>query len=54
MNLDFTPEENAFRDEVRTFIRDNYPAELRKAQGISSRFLGAQHAQTRRLQAAQN
>ena len=32
MNLDFTPEENAFRDEVRTFIRDNYPAELRKAQ----------------------
>ena len=32
MNLDFTPEENAFRDEVRAFIRDNYPAELRKAQ----------------------
>ena len=32
MNLDFTPEENAFRDEVRTFIKDNYPAELRKAQ----------------------
>lgn len=27
-------------------------AELRKAQGISSRLLGAQHAQTRRLQAA--
>jgi alkylation response protein AidB-like acyl-CoA dehydrogenase len=32
MNLDFTPEENAFREEVRAFIRDNYPAELRKAQ----------------------
>ncbi len=32
MNLDFTPEENAFRDEVRTFIKENYPAELRKAQ----------------------
>lgn len=32
MNLDFTPEENAFRDEVRAFIKDNYPAELRKAQ----------------------
>lgn len=29
-------------------------AELRKAQGISSRMLGAQHAQTRRLQAAQS
>ena len=32
MNLDFTPEENAFRDEVRTFIKDNYPADLRAAQ----------------------
>src|ERR1044071_4137826 len=29
MNLDFTPEELAFRDEVRAFIRDNYPAHLR-------------------------
>ena len=28
MNLDFTPEETAFRDEVRAFIRDNYPKEL--------------------------
>ena len=32
MNLDFTPEENAFREEVRAFIKENYPAELRKAQ----------------------
>jgi len=32
MNLDFTPEENAFRDEVRAFIKENYPAALRKAQ----------------------
>jgi len=32
MNLDFTPEENAFRAEVRAFIAENYPAELRKAQ----------------------
>jgi alkylation response protein AidB-like acyl-CoA dehydrogenase len=32
MNLDFTPEENAFRDEVRAFIAGNYPASLRKAQ----------------------
>jgi alkylation response protein AidB-like acyl-CoA dehydrogenase len=29
MNLDFSPEEIAFRDEVRGFIRDNYPNELR-------------------------
>ena len=32
MNLDFSPEENAFRDEVRAFIKDNYPESLRKAQ----------------------
>ncbi|MFC3069229.1 acyl-CoA dehydrogenase family protein [Phenylobacterium soli] len=32
MNLDFTPEENAFREEVRAFIAENYPADLRKAQ----------------------
>jgi pimeloyl-CoA dehydrogenase large subunit len=34
MNLDFTPEETAFRDEVRAFIRDNYPKEL---SGMGSR-----------------
>jgi len=28
MNLDFSPEEVAFRDEVRTFISENYPKEL--------------------------
>ena len=32
MNLDFSPEENAFREEVRAFIAESYPAELRKAQ----------------------
>ena len=32
MNLDFTPEENAFRQEVRAFIKENYPPELRAAQ----------------------
>jgi alkylation response protein AidB-like acyl-CoA dehydrogenase len=34
MNLDFTAEEVAFRDEVRRFIDDAYPAHLR---GIASR-----------------
>jgi Acyl-CoA dehydrogenases len=29
MNLEFSPEEIAFRDEVRTFIEENYPAELK-------------------------
>ena len=28
MNLDFTPEENAFREEVRTFIAENYPKDI--------------------------
>ena len=32
MNLDFTPEETAFRAEVRAFIKDNYPAVLRAKQ----------------------
>ncbi len=29
MNLDFSPEDLAFRDEVRAFVAENYPAELR-------------------------
>ena len=29
MNLDFSPEEVAFRNEVRTFIEENYPEEMR-------------------------
>ena len=29
MNLEFSPEEIAFRDEVRTFIEENYPKELK-------------------------
>jgi len=34
MNLEFSPEEIAFRKEVRAFIEENYPAEL---QGFGSR-----------------
>jgi hypothetical protein len=33
MNLDFSPQDEAFRQEVRTFIAQNYPAELRAKQG---------------------
>ena len=32
MNLEFTAEETAFREEVRSFIAENYPADLRRAQ----------------------
>jgi pimeloyl-CoA dehydrogenase large subunit len=36
MDLRFTPEENAFRDEVRTFFKENLPDGIRKkaAEGI--------------------
>ena len=39
MNLDFTPEENAFRDEVRSFLRDSLPDDLRR-KVIERRHLG--------------
>jgi len=32
MNLDFSPEDNAFRMEARTFIAENYPKALREKQ----------------------
>ncbi len=32
MNLDFAPEDLAFRDEARAFIADNYPGQLRGKQ----------------------
>ncbi|MDO8899935.1 MAG: acyl-CoA dehydrogenase family protein [Phenylobacterium sp.] len=32
MNLDFSPEDAAFREEVRTFIAENYPKDLRAKQ----------------------
>ena len=38
MDLDFTPEEQAFREEVRAFLRESLPAE------ISSKVLNGAHA----------
>jgi len=32
MNLDFSPEDNAFREEARAFIAQNYPKALREKQ----------------------
>jgi alkylation response protein AidB-like acyl-CoA dehydrogenase len=43
MNLDFTPEENAFRAEVRAFIAENYPPELRAAQDSGEPLTKAQY-----------
>ena len=34
MQLEFTAEERAFRDEVRSFIASQYPAELRARQDL--------------------
>ena len=31
MDLNFSPDDDAFRQEVRAFIRDHYPAEMRVA-----------------------
>ncbi|MGC6500625.1 MAG: acyl-CoA dehydrogenase family protein [Henriciella sp.] len=33
MNLEFSPEETAFREEVRTFIEENYPEQLKGSGG---------------------
>jgi alkylation response protein AidB-like acyl-CoA dehydrogenase len=37
MNIDLTPEERTFRDEVRQFLADNYPDDIRRKrdQGIT-------------------
>ena len=32
MQLEFTPEERAFREEVRAFIAEHYPADVRAKQ----------------------
>ncbi|MEM6626450.1 MAG: acyl-CoA dehydrogenase family protein [Pseudomonadota bacterium] len=46
MNLEFTPEEVAFREEVRTFINDNYPEDLDRngsGEGLTRDELTAWH-----------
>jgi pimeloyl-CoA dehydrogenase large subunit len=39
MDLRFTPEENAFREEVRTFIKENLPDHIRKKAAEGIRYL---------------
>jgi alkylation response protein AidB-like acyl-CoA dehydrogenase len=43
MNLDFTPEEDAFRAEARAFIAQSYPADLRAAQDARQPLTKAQY-----------
>ena len=37
MNLDWSKEENIFRDEVRTWLRENVPREKRPKEGVAMR-----------------
>jgi alkylation response protein AidB-like acyl-CoA dehydrogenase len=43
MNLDFNPEDQAFRAEVRAFIADHYPVALREAQNGDQPFVKEDH-----------
>ena len=45
MDLDFTPEEEAFRDEVRTFLADNLPAPLSEKVRTGKHLSKADHEQ---------
>lgn len=38
MDIDFSPEDAAFREEVRTFIAENFPKDLREKQRSSDKF----------------
>lgn len=35
MNVNFAPEERAFRDEVRTFLEEKYPEDIRRKQDLA-------------------
>ena len=41
MDLRFTPEEIAFREEVRTFFHTKIPAEIRANPHVQEAYLGA-------------
>ncbi len=49
MNLDFSAEDLAFRDEVRAFIRDQYPAGIRARQNAGSDFTKEDYVQWHKI-----
>lgn len=49
MDLRFTPEENAFRDEMRTFFRDNIPQATRQRLGEGRHVGRAQWVESQRI-----
>ena len=52
MNLDFSPEELAFRDEVRAFLAENYPDTLRQKQARGEEFTKEDYMSWHRILAA--
>ena len=49
MNLDFPPEDIAFREEVRRFIKESYPSDLRIVQEIGVELTKEQFLQWHRI-----
>src|SRR5262245_39626294 len=43
MNLDFSPEDLAFRDEARAFIEANYPKDVREKQARGEELTKEEH-----------
>ncbi|TNE36333.1 MAG: pimeloyl-CoA dehydrogenase large subunit [Alphaproteobacteria bacterium] len=43
MDIDFSPEDAAFREEVRTFIAENYPKEIRDKQKRGEKLTREEH-----------
>jgi alkylation response protein AidB-like acyl-CoA dehydrogenase len=43
MNLDFSPEDIAFRNEVRAFIEENYPKDVKAKQGDGEELTKEEH-----------
>jgi hypothetical protein len=52
MDLDFSEEDNAFREEVRAFIAENYPSSLRDKQAAREALTKEDHLSWHRILAA--
>lgn len=49
MNLEFTTEENAFRDEVRTFLAERLPADIQRKVRLGQRLDSEEHIRWQNL-----